>query len=418
MFNRKTAVVAARHLENLCHDRLGNFGMITALLAPVLLVAAGGAIDVAAAMAEKTRLQGKLDGAMLAAVQQSGEEKRMKLASSFMNNLDSEGELEEEEISQRSLTLASNSDGSLSGTYKAPVKTSFLGIIGISTLPVTITSTAIAAEGSGNGDGCIYALGNSSQAVLINSGANVKSEACKVNVHSTSSPAFIMNSGSTVDTAQFCVKGTNYIKNGGTLTNLKTGCDAEDDPYAGKLTEPTVSSTCTTQGTMDGQTISLNPGVHCATTFNGSPTITFKPGLHIIKGRMIINSGATVKAEGVTFYFPDVNSEIRANGGLTFTASAPTSGTYAGILMFEKTSDASNNANKQQYVFNGSKGETLTGIIHLPNRDVTYNSTTNQTSKISLVVNTMIMNSANWKIEPYDCEGPTSGSSTAVRLVN
>ncbi len=58
------------------------------------------------------------------------------------------------------------------------------------------------------------------------------------------------------------------------------------------------------------------------------PTITFKPGLHIISGRMIINSGATVKAEGVTFYFPDVNSEIRANGGLSFTATAPTSGTY------------------------------------------------------------------------------------------
>lgn len=418
MFNRKAAVFAARHLENLCHDRLGNFGMVTALLAPVLLVAAGGAVDIAAAMAEKTRLQGKLDGAMLAAVQESGDDKRMTLASSFMSNLPDEIQLDEDTISQRSLTIASNSDGSLSGTYKAPVKTSFLGIIGISSLPITVVSTAIASEGSGSGDGCIYALGNSSQAVLINSGANVKSTACKVNVHSTSSPAFIMNSGSTIDTAEFCVKGTNYIKNGGTLTNLKVGCNAADDPYAGKLPEPAVSSTCTTQGTMDGQTISLNPGVHCATTFNGSPTITFKPGLHIIKGRMIINSGATVKAEGVTFYFPDVNSEIRANGGLTFTASAPTSGTYAGILMFEKTSDASNNASKQQYIFNGSKGETLTGIIHLPNRDVTYNSTTNQTSKISLVVNTMIMNSANWKIEPYDGEGPTSGTSTAVRLVN
>ncbi len=70
----------------------------------------------------------------------------------------------------------------------------------------------------------------------------------------------------------------------------------------------------------------MEPGVHCDTGFNGSPTITFKPGLHIIKGRMIINSGATVNAAGVTFYFPDVNSEIRANGGLTFTASAPTTG--------------------------------------------------------------------------------------------
>jgi len=147
--------------------------------------------------------------------------------------------------------------------------------------------------------------------------------------------------------------------------------------------------------------------------------VTFEPGLHIIKGRMILNSGSTVIAEGVTFYYPDVYSEIRANGALSFTASAPLTGDYAGVLMFEKTSDAANNANKQQYVFNGSLGETLTGIIHLPNRDATYNSTTNQTSKISLVVNTMIMNSANWRLTPYDGAGPagTGGGGGTVRLV-
>jgi hypothetical protein len=134
---------------------------------------------------------------------------------------------------------------------------------------------------------------------------------------------------------------------------------------------------------------------------------------------MIINSGSTVVAEGVTFYFPDTDSEIRANGNLSFTASAPTSGTYKGILMFEKTSDTANNARKQQYIFNGSNGETLKGVIHLPNRDVTYNSTTNQTNLITLVVNTMIMNSSNWKIEPYTGAAGGSGSEiTSVRLVN
>ncbi|MGL4406296.1 MAG: TadE/TadG family type IV pilus assembly protein, partial [Notoacmeibacter sp.] len=75
-------------------------------------------------------------------------------------------------------------------------------------------------------------------------------------------------------------------------------------------------------------------------------------------------------------------------------------GTYAGMLMFEKTSDASNNNNKRQYIFNGSNGEQLEGAIYLPNRDVTYNSTTNVTgNKTTIVVNTMIVNSANWKLQ-------------------
>jgi len=160
--------------------------------------------------------------------------------------------------------------------------------------------------------------------------------------------------------------------------------------------------------------------MHCDTTFNGNPVITFKPGLHIIKGRMIANSGSTIIAKGVTFFFPDVNSEIRANGSLTFTGTAPESGPYAGILMYEATDDASNNANKQQYVFNGSNGEVLEGLIYLPNRNVTYNSTTNQTSKIAMVVNSMIMNAANWSIEPYEGSGASGATLavTAVRLVN
>lgn len=41
----------------------------------------------------------------------------------------------------------------------------------------------------------IYVLGNASQAVLINSGAGVRSDKRSFNVHSTQNSAFIINSG-------------------------------------------------------------------------------------------------------------------------------------------------------------------------------------------------------------------------------
>ena len=391
-------------------DRSGNFGIVTALLTPVLLVSAGGALDVAVAYNTRVEMQAQLDAAMLAAARKSGKNAQELEARNFLGL-----SAEDDKVNETTgFVLTANADGSITGGYEQAVETRFLGIIGLSSFTVGVgTTVAASAEEAAGGNGCIYALGNQSQAVLINSGANVKSTKCEVHVHSTSNPAFIMNAGATIDTAKFCVKGTNYIKNGGTLSNLETRCAAEADPFAGKMPEPPVPGNCTTSGTRDGQNITLQPGKHCGTTFNGSPTITFMPGLHIISGRMIINSGATVKAEGVTFYFPDVNSEIRANGGLTFTATAPTSGTYKDILMFEKTSDASNNRYPQQYIFNGSKGEILKGIIHLPNRDVTYNSTTNQTNNITLVVNSIIMNSSNWKIEPLQAGGTTSTSGLA-----
>ena len=56
-------------------------------------------------------------------------------------------------------------------------------------------------------------------------------------------------------------------------------------------------------------------------------------------------------------------------------------------------------------------GETLEGVIYLPNRNVTYNSTTNVSEKLSMVVNQMIVNSANWQVEPYT--GTNSSASNA-----
>jgi Flp pilus assembly protein TadG len=395
-------------------DRTGNFAIPAALVSMMIVLGVGISIDYRRAVNEREHLQQALDAGLLAAMTKTTiAEQRTMIAHVMEANLAGTDLLGADFDYDANLSVEKNGDGSVTAKLSDTVDTSFMRIAGNKTLPIRVKSTAI-ATGTTAGGPCIWALGNSGQDVLINSGANVQSTQCDLDAYSTANPAFIMNSGSTIKFAKFCVKGTNYIKNGGTLSNLEVGCSVKADPYAGKLTEPSLPSTCTTSGYPNGTTFSLAPGMHCDVGFNGSPTITFQPGLHIIKGRMIINSGATVIADGVTFYFPDTNSEIRANGALKFTGKAPTSGTYKGVLMFEKTSNAANNANKTQYIFNGSNGETLEGIIYLPNRNVTYNSTTNVTAKISMVVNQIIFNSANWRLEPYD-----GGASAAknVRLM-
>lgn len=399
-------------LSRLVKNCKGNFSILTALLIPILLLVAGGAVDIARAFAERTRLQGLADAAVLAAALKTApadrqEAARMMLASGFAAAIDFE------ELA----ALSENPDGSLTLAFRGGLDTYFLKMAGLSTLPITVSATAIATPGVAAQGGCLYVLGSSGQDVLINSGAKVAAPSCAAHVHSKASPAFIMNAGAAVETAKFCVKGVNYIKNGGTLPNLQVGCTPDADPYAGKLPEPPLPSVCTTSGVQTGNRLTLKPGMHCDATFDASATVTFQPGLHIIKGRMIFNTGATVIAEGVTFYFPNVNSEIRANGGLAFTGRAPASGTYKGILMYERTSDAGNNANKQQYIFNGSKGEVLEGIIYLPNRNVTYNSTTNQVSRITLVVNQVIINSANWLMEPFTGLAGASSGGANVRLI-
>jgi Flp pilus assembly protein TadG len=402
-------------------DNGGNFGIVTALLVPLLITAAGGAVDISGAYTERANVQELLDAGVLSGIRKTDPASQRAEVESFLAlQIQRDEHLTKADISAN-LDLKTNADGSLSGRYTGQYNTSFLGIIGIGKFELSVSSTAAMAQTVTDtaAQPCIWVLGNKSQAMLVNSGANVVSKKCEVDVASTSSTAFVMNSGSTIDTAKFCLKGTQYLNNGGKVTNFQTGCPTDPDPYAGKLSEPSVPATCTTSGAQDGASYTLEPGVHCDVVFNNANLrLTFAPGLHIIKGTMVVKTNAVVIADGVTFYFPDTNSKIQFNGGLTFTASAPTSGPNKGILMFEKTSESANNANKQPFVFNGSKGEALEGIIHLPNRDVTYNSTTNSTSHISLVVNTLIVNSANWNIEPYlDAAGVgVVGSATGPRL--
>lgn len=398
----------------ICKDKSGNFGMLAAIMMPLLLVTAGGAVDFGQIMLHRQNLQEVLDGAVLSAVTKTSASSQLDEAKSFFSDVVKD--YEEPFNINSALTVVQNDDGSLSGTFTDSFSTTFLGIIGMKNIPVTVRSTAIMDKAADTGPaGCIYTLASKGQDFLVNSGANVKSSRCQINIHSTANPAFIMNSGSSIETAKFCVKGTRYIKNGGTITNMETGCSPPADPWAGKIAEPQVPSTCTTSGARDGTKHTLKPGVHCYVNFNGTPTVIFEPGLHIIKGAMNIGSGATVIAEGVTFYFPDTDSYLRANGGVTFTGKAPESGPYKGILMFEKESGANYTS---QYVFNGSKGETLEGVIHLPNREVVYNSTSNQTNRMTLVASSMIINSANWQIEPFEGGGASSSSAaTAVRLV-
>ena len=62
--------------------------------------------------------------------------------------------------------------------------------------------------------------------------------------------------------------------------------------------------------------------------------MNFKPGVYVIKGGGWNVNGGSWTGSGVTFYFADT-SHIQFNSGISATLSAPTSGTYSGLLFYE-----------------------------------------------------------------------------------
>ncbi|MBL8908550.1 MAG: Tad domain-containing protein [Rhizobiales bacterium] len=369
----------------------GNISIVTALAILPLMMAAGAALDYSQALAARTSLQAVLDSAVLAGALASDDKTRDTQAGTYLKHGTAS-----ENIKLASSSFKAYDDGSYEGEATAKVDTSFLRIVGVD--QQTISAKTVVAVPKVSKKVCILVLDPSAnQSLLVNSGANIKGPDCEIHVASTASPAMIMNSGSTLDVARVCVKGSKIIQNGGTISKLELNCATSANPFAGTLPKPS-TSTCTVSNVNYSGTNTLSPGVYCGNfNFNGSGTLNLKPGTYVFKNtKWNLNSGWKVNGTGVTFYFADANSYIQVNSGVEINVTAPTSGDYADILFFEP-----DGLSKSQFSINGSAGHTFEGLIYLPSRNVTFNSMSSVASEaITIVVNQMILNSANWNIAP------------------
>ncbi len=281
-------------------------------------------------------------------------------------------------------------------------------------LPTAPVAAVSATAGTASNPVCILVLDPSdSQTLLVNSGVTLDAPSCMIDVASKSSSAAMFDS-SLPNVAGVCVAGKSTV-NSGSINNLVNNCTTASDPYAGNITTPTVGS-CTVNGENFSGTTNLNPGTYCGNfNFNGSGTLNLAAGLYIFKGtNWNINSGWTVTGSGVTFYFETSGSYIQFNSGVKAALSAPTSGTYANILMFEPAG-----LSTSSFAIDGTSSDhLLQGVIHLPSRNITFNSASNVTSDgLTLVVNQLILDTVNWSISPGTSTiGGSSSGSSAVLL--
>lgn len=388
----------------------GNVAIIFALALLPMIALAGAAIDYRRASTLKTELQAAIDSAVLAGAKGGGDSKLtdIEIAERYFhaNYIDPSTVV-------GSLRFQS-ADGRLEGQVQATLPTSILGIMNIPEIDVGARAVAkVETEGA---DVCILLVSETAnQSLLANSGAKINAPTCEIHVRSTANPAAIVNAGTSLDVHRICVKGQKVILNGGANPPLETNCDAIENPFAGKLPKPSTGCTHNNWSPPNNvSTITMSPGVYCGwTNFNGSPTITLQAGVYVVKsGGWNVNSGATFKGDGVTIHFADT-SKIQFNGNVSIDLTAPKSGTYAGIVMYE-----ADGLSTSQFVFNGTNGANFEGLMYLPSRDVTFNSSHTMTSKKqTMVFNTMIMNSTNWSFQAADLKMTTSGGSGGERKV-
>jgi Flp pilus assembly protein TadG len=399
-------------------DRRGAIAVTMALLAVPIVMVTGAAVDYARLVQFKTQLQETVDSAALAGAAafngSSGSTNAVTVANNYLTANEKElpghvGSL------TTSVTTGTSGGDTVTVQATAHLGTTFLRVIA-STLPVSASASALVPATRV----CILITDpSSSQSFLVNGGANLNAPNCEIDVASTSSGAAMIDS-SLSNIAGLCVAGGTTVNGGASVNNLQNDCTTATNPYVGAFPAPSMSATCNYSNENYSGSVTLQPGTYCGginfnggtvtfaagnyvfynvnVNFNGSGTLSMGAGVYAFQNtHWNLNSGWNVNGSGVTFYYADSSSYIQFNSNVGVNLSAPTSGTYANVLMFEP-----DGLSTSSFAIDGSSSaHLLQGLIYLPSRNITFNSTANVTTDdMTLVAHQVIFDTLTWSIAP------------------
>ncbi|AZO30985.1 pilus assembly protein TadG-related protein [Mesorhizobium sp. M1B.F.Ca.ET.045.04.1.1] len=243
----------------------------------------------------------------------------------------------------------------------------FTAIFTQSKVPEQARAVALITDAS---KACMRALDPAaSQSVLFSGNTNVNLVGCSIMANSTASDA-IKSQGSAGLSVDCLISVGGVVLN----TPATTVCAAPitqalpaSDPFS-DLPAPAATNPCkNVNGSKTSQT--LQAGTYCSgMDLKGS--VALSSGTYVVQGSFKINAGAVVTCAapctGVTIFMSGSNT-VSMNGNATVTLSAPTSGTYSGVLFYgDRTGNAA------QSTFNGTADSLLTGAIYFPKQQVNY----------------------------------------------
>ncbi len=208
------------------------------------------------------------------------------------------------------------------------------------TSATTITITTVVAD---------YVMSGSANGALSLSGSASIDIPGVLEVNSGSSTALSLAGTASVAASSIQIVGGYHNTGSGGITPTPTPAPSVADPLA-YLPVPSASTNPSTTGLMTYGAVvyssgshTLYPGIYSEILLEGSASATLMPGLYVIQGGGVtVEGSASITGSGVVFYNTS-NPTTGAFGSFllmsTSTLSAPTSGTYAGVLLFQDRSD-------------------------------------------------------------------------------
>ncbi len=377
-----------KRLTKLWHDRMGGIFIYAAIAAPVLIGAAGLSIDVGMWYANKRLIQSATDSAALAGA--------LELRRSN-DNLTSITEVVQADAANHGYSAAEVAvDTSNTPLVAVTITRSVPGLLSQVLFTDNTNVQARAVARADVNDTCIWALNPTDPQTINVVGSADVDLGCGM-LANTDDPDGIHKEGSG------CLEASEFKVSGGYNDDDNSGCALDpvpetsvppaDDPLA-SLPAPNYTA-CVGGGPPDNMGGSddyfVPAGVHCVNMkVTTSGTVTFEEGIHIFDGSALTLQGGTTVGSEVMLYWTEnggVNDGIDVAGTATVILSAPTSGIYAGILIYQDRNTAPGVVLK----LTGGSTMNLDGIIYAPSNDVEFaGGVSADSSSIVIIADTVI----------------------------
>ena len=416
-----------RTVRELLFDKTANVLILSAFALSVIVGAAGLATDTIQWTLWKRQLQREADSAAVAGALTNAQGGSASSAATT-------------EINRYNLVTLLGSPvievGPTSGPYAGNTKAVRVALQTSRALPFsslfTSSTPVINAEATAAavsvGQYCVISLESTTATGITLGGSSTVNLGCGMSTNSQASTAVYAGGSSNVTASPVAaVGGIPSSGNYATGTTLIPYTIAQPDPYA-NLPDPTPSN-CSGQlsvGANQTRRVNNNSGVSCYRGMDLKGNVTFDPGIYYIDGSsggsLDVGSQAVVNAPGVVFILTTTSTDyskvarVNMNGGAQLNLTAPTSGTYAGIMMYQDRRATSNLSN----IVNGNSSSVYQGALYFPQQSLTFSGTTGMNTNCMQMVARQVTFTGNSAITNVCPSGSGSSSITGVqiRLVN
>jgi Flp pilus assembly protein TadG len=214
-------------------------------------------------------------------------------------------------------------------------------------IPVVARSVARGISKGGSGNGIIVLNSTAQKALNVTGPGDVTVKSGPIIVDSNNSNAAVITGSGGVYAPEVDITGSNpghvAASTGNFVTsphanNILTGQLPTPDPLANlPVPDPTSLTTQSTKTLNISQTTVLSPGRYIGGIGIAGGNITMLPGIYYIDHGGFSVSNGSVTGTGVMIYndpTPGSGEKVTITGG-NFDLSAPTSGTYQGIVIFQ-----------------------------------------------------------------------------------